>query len=216
MGRLSLLVPAGNGKSAARYRALTMPMAAFECVASIKPAREIHPFKDLKPLPLSLQGDLSHPVKSVMAFFLADFFTSVLREPFAEEAMFRLLSELARLLWTLNAARLTNLHILALLRTLDIMGISPDITTFDEKRRFNLTEGVWTRELVACADNKLLDTSESVFLFKLMKMNELNFHFFKFNRDERNLIVDYIIKYLELHGVGKLRLTSLDVLREIF
>lgn len=40
-GRMSLAVPAGKGKSAARFRALTMPMAVFECQADVRPGREI-------------------------------------------------------------------------------------------------------------------------------------------------------------------------------
>ena len=39
-GRMSLLVPAGTGKAAARLRALLMPLGRFDCVADIRTATD--------------------------------------------------------------------------------------------------------------------------------------------------------------------------------
>lgn len=215
-GRMSLLVPAGKGKTAARYRALTMPMMQFECVATIRPGNEVHTFKDLRPTHLITDTTPVHPLKSVVAFFLADFFSSLMREPLHDNASYSLISETATMLWQSPAEKLPNLHILALLRTLTVIGIEPDTSTYAPGKRFNLNEGIWTRELVAPPHHKLLTPGHSQFLATLLRMDKHNFHRFRFNRDERNLIVDNIIEYIARHGAGKLKLTSLEVLRELF
>ena len=44
-GRVSLALPAGSGKGAARVRALTMPLAVIECVSEVRPGREILPMR---------------------------------------------------------------------------------------------------------------------------------------------------------------------------
>ena len=43
-GRMGLLVPAGASKAAARTRALSMPLATFDCVADIRPDVTYSPY----------------------------------------------------------------------------------------------------------------------------------------------------------------------------
>lgn len=214
-GRLALYVPAGNGRSASRYRALTQPMSVFECVAEIKGGREIHRFKDIKADDGCLQGAVADPVRSVLSLFLADFFASVLKEPLPDEAMFELLRTASRNIAGLPSSRLSNLHIATLVTALRILGIEPDTSTVGEGRFFDMGEGLWT-DNIADYNRYCLSLEESAFVALLARMTHSNQHLFRFSRQQRNDIVEGILKYFSLHGFGKLELASLPVLRELF
>lgn len=215
MGRVSLLVPAGNGKSAKRYRALTMSMSVFECVAVIMPGREIYPFKDLKADDSTINGDFANPVRNMLAYFLSDFFNALLREPIPEPAMYKLLADTALLLWTLPPKQLANLHILTLVRGIDITGIMPDTTTMPTQGLFNMDDGVW-QPYAHEGQNHLLGPKESVLASQLTRMNRHNFHLFRFTRAERNATLDKLLQYYALHGMEKTNFTTLEIVRDLF
>lgn len=214
-GRVALLVPAGHGRTANRYRALTMPMALFECVADIKPGKEIYTFRDLKPDARFLQKDISHPIKNIIAFFLAEFYASLLREPQSDPAMFALIEDVARILWNNEGKGLANLHILALANTAKALGLQPDTTTWTEKARLDMDDGVWTRQ-IPDPRHHVLDTEMSETIYRIMSMDNDNFGEFSFNRMQRNEIVDIMLRFFSLHGFAKVSLTSVDVVKELF
>lgn len=215
MGRISLLVPAGKGKTASRYRALTMPMAVFECQADIKPGREIHPFRDLKLDTDCLQSDFANPVRSVLAVFLADFFISVLKEPVPDNPMFSLLRQTSVLLWNCEPSAIANLHILTLIRTAEILGIFPDISTWRPGYCFNMTEGIWVNDIFRDSKN-ILDVKTSHYARHLLKMDVTNFIYFRFNRKQRQQILELMLKYFASHGFTRDTMSSMDILKELF
>lgn len=213
-GRVSLLVPATAGRSAARYRALTMPMAAFGCMAKIDNTKEIFAIKDIKPHVESLNSSFQHPVKSVVVFFLADFFYSLLREPVADSSMYALVLSASQMLATLPPQRLANLHIAVLVESARVLGIEPDLSTAADSKFFDMHEGIWHRDITAF-NNSFLSVEESAAAERLCRMTMRNFHHFRYNRSQRADIVQKVLKYFSLHGFGNLNLHSTDVLGEL-
>ena len=214
-GRVALLVPAGQGKAASRYRALTMPMSVFECQAMMTPGREIFPFKDLRPDPQCLQGDFSNPVRRALAFFLSEFFNATLREPIGDEAMFHLIRDTARRLATDSPNRLANLHLLTLVRVGRLLGLEPDASTYSPGRAFDMREGRWSGELgIESSDALYAESARAA--YALTRMTPDNYGRYRFNRRQRTETLEKTLAYLAIHGVGKSELTSLDVVRDLF
>lgn len=212
---MALYVPAGSGKSASRYRALTQPLNVFECVAEIKNGREIHRFKDLKADDGCLQGSSANPMRSVLALFLADFFGAVLKEPMPDEAMFELLHDTSRMVATGLDAHLANLHLATMIRVLHILGIDPDVSTARDGSFLDMAEGVWVKNITEY-NRYCLSVDDSRHAALLSRMTARNQHLYRFTRHQRNEVLDRLIKYFTLHGYGRMELASLPVLRELF
>ncbi|MDE6418019.1 MAG: recombination protein O N-terminal domain-containing protein [Duncaniella sp.] len=78
LGRVALSVPAGQGRGAARLRALTMPLSVVQCETTAAPGREVLPMRQA--VPAAVFGSLhSHPVKQLTAMFVAELLTGVVR-----------------------------------------------------------------------------------------------------------------------------------------
>ncbi|MCH5248178.1 MAG: recombination protein O N-terminal domain-containing protein [Muribaculaceae bacterium] len=214
-GRMSLSVPAGNGRGAARIRALTMPMSSFECVAIVKPGQEISNFKDLKCDPDSILSQTNSMFRNAQAFFLSDFFNTLLREPLPDEKMWRVVHDTSRLLSVTEGSRLSNFHILTLIKVGRVLGIEPDTMTGGPGKILDLQEGVWRRSLPT-GHRYFLSAEDSMSAIKLLRMNPRNFDKFKFSHVDRNRITENILDYFTLHGFPTKDIASLMVLKELF
>ena len=213
-GRVSLLVPAGGGRGAARIRALTMPMGVLECVVDLKAGRDIYPFKDLTADASCLQGDYGHPVRGVLGFFLADFFYQTLKEPMADAEAFGLVRDTSRLLWTGPERGLANLHLLTMVRAATVYGIRPDTTTAAPGRFFDMAAGVWHND-VTLYGRHCLNAERSEAAQTLLRITPHNYHLFRFNRTQRAEAVDTMVEYFRLHGFERLDSDVVKVLGEL-
>ena len=217
LGRVGLLIPAGKGASAARIRALTMPMSSFECVASVLPGRELYHVKDVRSDNGALDSGgvcIGDPVRSAVGFFLADFLGTVLREPMADEPLFAGVREVARRLVS-RAGGQANIHIAALVTLMVPLGIEPDVSTWRRGRFLDMREG---RFMVSppSGHNDYLTQEESLAAYRLSRMTLDNTRFYRFSRAERNDILSGLLRYYTLHGYRVEHLASVDILRELF
>lgn len=219
-GRMSLSVPAGKGKGAARFRALTMPMAVFECQADVRPGREIVTARDVRGITLPPAGS---PVATMQAMFLADLLGSLLREPMADLPLFSFLAEtsgrlaesaLANELSHRAARRLPNFHLAFLIRLERFMGIEPDWSTYTPGAVFDMAGGVFRH--LPPSHPHYLNAPEAATAHALRRMTMANCHIFRFSQADRNTILDRLLGYYRLHYPNLGSLTSTDILRSIF
>lgn len=212
MGRVSFLLPAGNGREASRRRALTMPLTPLECVASVRPDRDIHTMRD--PRPLMVTHTLhSDPVRSAVALFLCEILQVVLRENQEDPALFAFLWEAVAKLDdpSLNPA---NFHLCFLSRLGRFIGIEPDADGWAPGRVFDMVEGIFRATPPMHAH--YLRPTEAAVVARLSRMTWDNMSRFRFSRDERNEILDVILRYYTIHYTSMNSLRSLDVLRSLF
>lgn len=217
-GRLSLLIPAGQGKTATRLRALLMPLGRFECVADIRPGREIHPIRDVRPIALPPVDD---PLRSTLALFIADILTGLLKEQMADPLLFEFLDSAIDRLSTGRASRLNrpilssasicNFHICFLLKLSRFLGIEPDWPTFTPGSVLDYSDGIF-RPLPP-SHRHFLPPGESATALTLSRMNFRNMGLFRFNRFERNTILDRILLYYQTHYPSAASPGSLEILR---
>ena len=211
-GRVSFLLPAGNGREASRRRAITMPLTPIECVASVRPDRDIHTMRDPRPL-IAVHTIHTDPARSAVALFLCEILQVVLRENQPDEALFAFLSDAVERLNdpALNPA---NFHLCFLYRLGRFIGIEPDTDSWAPGRVFDMVEGIFRAS--PPMHTHYLNTSEAEVVARMARMTWHNMPLYRFSRNERNEILDVILRYYTIHYTSMTSLRSLDVLRTLF
>lgn len=212
LGRVSFLIPAGNGRESVRRRALFMPLSIFECVASIRPGRELHTMRDPRVL-MPLHGLHSHPVKGAMAMFVADVLGAVLRESQSDNSTFAFLIDAITRFNIMNEG-VANFHLCFLYRLGRFIGIEPDVSTYQEGAVFDMQEGRF--RMTPPLHHKFLSVDDSRVLAMLSRITFDNMRHYKFNRNQRNDLLDKILEYYTIHYSSLSQMQSLDVLRCLF
>lgn len=214
-GRLSFLIPAGTGRQAGRLRALLMPMGRFECVADIRPGRDIFQIRDVRAVVLPPVAD---PLRSTLALFTADMLSMLLREPMADSLLFDFIDEALRRLEgsidplrKLQGVALLNFHICFLLRLTRFLGIEPDWLTYTDGAVFDLSDGIFRKE--PPSHRQFLPSGEARVVNSLGRMNFRNCGCYRFSRFERNMILDRILLYYQTHYPSVGEPGSLSILR---
>lgn len=210
-GRVAMAIPAGAGRHASRLRAITQPMSAFQCVAEFRPNRDIITPRDIRILRPS-PG--TTPIKAAQSLFIADLLTSLLREPQEDAHLFEFLLATIDSIMQGGAAHTANIHLCFLLKLQHFMGIEPDWSTYTPGSIFDMADGIF--RLSAPLHGKWLTSPEAEAAYRLRRMNFRTAHLYKMSRGDRNLVLDRLIMYYQIHFPGLGTINSLDVLRSLF
>ena len=211
MGRVAFLVPAGNGREAARRRALLMPLSPIECVAGITHGRDIFTMRDPRPI-LPMHGIHTDPVRGIVAMFICEVTDAVLRESQADDTTYAFLLDAADRLND-RSTPIANFPIAFLYRLGSLIGIEPDVSSWREGRVLDLVDG--TFRTTPPMHTRYLPTTESRTAATLSRINWKNLGIFKFTRTERARVIDTILEYYTLHYTNMSALKSPYVLRSI-
>lgn len=218
MGRLSLVMPAGNGPESRRRRALTMPLCLFEGEVDVRPGRELHTVRDIRRCDFSKgASDLaSHPVRATVAMFLAEVLSVVTREGDADRRLWSLIVETNGRIATGNGVALSNLPVMFLMRLASCLGIDPDFGEMKSGMGFDMAEGIFrvTRPM----HDHWVAPEETRVTAAVWKLAEGYRHIslVRLPRSVRRKILNGIIRYYVLHHYPLDRLRSLDILKTVF
>lgn len=212
-GRVALLVSAGGSKEARRRRAMTMPMSFFECVADMRPDRDISAMADVRPS-MPLPELFANPVKVTVALFVAELLGVVLRESQEDSMLFNFLRYAAMQLDSADPPRTANFPIHFLFRLGRFIGIEPDTSTYRQGRIFDMLDGTFRDS--APLHRRYLDGNDAEAVYMLSRMTWDNYGLFRFNREQRRRILASTIDYYTAHYTSLASLNSLDVMRELF
>lgn len=210
LGRVSLSVPARSGKSAARIRALTMPLGIVECITDKRPGRDILPLRQASQA-LILKNLHSDPLKQMMAMLLAEVLSATLQTGEADEKLFDFLKAGIEFLDAADARQTANFHLCFLYHLGRHLGIEPDTATYASGRVLDLSDGCW--RITAPLHDQYLSPDESRAAFTLSRMTFANLKAFRFNRKERNRITDVMLDYYSIHYASLRNVRSLEILR---
>ena len=214
-GRMSLSMPEGAGREARRRRALTMPLAMFECEADIRAQarRDIYSVRDLKGHSGSMSLH-SRPAKSCMAVFVADVLDLLLRESQPDEALWDFLSESVGVLAMCDSGRaLQNFPMVFLYRLMHFMGIGPDLSDYRPGAIFDLREGRF--RMSAPFHSDIVSPSDAPVIAFLARMDYVNMWRLRIPAPQRREITDRILDYYSRHITRLSPLRSLEILRSV-
>ena len=189
-GRSSYLIPQGGGKKARMFRSLFMPFSILELDIDYRNSRELQKIIEARTV-LPLQNIYSEPNLPLFAF-------------------------IARSIQVLNIMEegKANFHLCFLLQLCSFLGFSPNMETYRPGYFFDMLNGIFSPSRPI--HTYTLDAREAEVFARLTRMDFNNLRHFKFNRGERNAILDRILTYYRLHQPDISELRSPEILRAIF
>ena len=212
MGMLSFLVRQGTTHAARMRNAMFMPLSLLEFEARLQPGRDLGTLYDVRRT-ASLMSIYSDPMKNAIAMFVSELLSHTIHEQEQNMVLYSFIKgSILRLEETEESV--ANFHICFLYRLGQFIGIQPDIDSYHEGYWFNLNEGVFSRS--PQAGTKSVPPAQAQVLPLLSRMTFDNMHLFKFNRDQRNEMLDNILTYYRLHNSTLGTLRSPDILKQLF
>lgn len=211
-GRMSYTLPRGAGRAAKMARALYMPMSLLDLEVEVHPGRSMQRIREAHtwiPLP-NIQSD---PIRASLAMFLSEFLCNVLRNNEPQPPLFAYIAQSIHLLDHISKG-LGNFHLCFLVGLTSYMGITPNTDEYQSGAYFDMQEGIFVKNRPLI--NASLPPTEAAFMSKLLRMNYVNMHLFRFTRGERNIILDRIINYYGIHLSGMGQLSSPAILHALF
>ena len=218
LGRLSLIVPAGNGVESRRQRAVTMPLGLFEGVVKADRNGTLSRIRDLRPWGRQgRQPDVSsHPVRSAVAMFVAEVLCSVTREGDPDNALWALIVETTEYISSASARGLSNMPVMFLLRLASVLGIEPNLAEYVPGMGFDAIDGVFRHTAPIHKNWVPSERTRAVVVLARAAVGYRHLALPGLSRQTRQAVLDELTEYFTLHHFPLNRLRSLDILRALF
>ncbi len=211
-GLMSFAVPLGKTQAARMRNALLMPLSLVDLEADVRPGRDLAVMREIhRNFPLATI--YSDPVKNAISLFISELLAHVIQEPEGNDPLFRYIEQAVQLLEQLPG-HVANFHICFLYHLGAHLGIQPNVESHHDGYWFDMTDGVFVPAPVSGHMN--LQPSEAQVIHLLSRMTFSNMAVFRFNREERNRVLDVIISYYRLHNAAIGTLRSPDILKQLF
>ena len=211
-GLMSFAVPLGKTQAARMRNAMLMPLSLVDLEAGVRSGRDLAILRELRRnYPLATL--YSDPVKNAIALFISELLAHVIQEPEGNEYLFSYIEQAVQLLEQMSG-QVANFHICFLYHLGAHLGIQPNLESYRQGYWFDMTDGVFVPSAVR--GHSLLQPSEAQVIHLLSRMTFANMGVFRFNREERNRMLDVIINYYRLHNAAIGTLRSPDILKQLF
>lgn len=207
-GQIGLLMPAGRSRESMRRRALTQPLSLFECVADIRPGRELCHVSDLRPV-TPFATIHTNGMKASIAMFLAEALTKALRGG-GDMPLWHFIAESLAAFDAMPQRQAANFHLWFLTHLASVLGFGPDYADFRSGMVFDLIAARFAT-IPASADHCL--TGDDARLARIfMACDPGRLALIALNRHTRARILDTILDYYARHHQSLRPLKTLDIL----
>lgn len=153
------------------------------------------------------------PVKLSVALFLSEYLSKVLKEESENQPLFAYLEHSIQWLDMVEDVP-ANFHLVFLMRLSRFLGLFPNLEEYHEGDFFDMQNGCFVS--AHPFHSQFVKGAEAKHILTLMRMNYDTMHVFKMNRQERNEILDMLLRYYAIHIPGVSDLKSMAVLKELF
>ena len=211
-GLMSFAVPQGKTQAARMRNAMLMPLSLVDLEAAVRHGRELSMLREVhRNYPLATL--YSDPIKNAIALFISELLAHVIQEPEGNSYLFRYIEQSVQLLEQMPS-QIANFHICFLYHLGAHLGIQPNVESYHKGYWFDMTDGVFVP--MAVRGHMHLPPQEAQVIHLLSRMTFSNMGVFRFNREERNRILDVVISYYRLHNAAIGTLRSPDILKQLF
>lgn len=211
-GRIVFLSPCGSGKEGKMRQARLQPLAVIEGVMRFSQTAELQ-----KLVAFSLHevwGSIYfHPIKQMIALFLSEFLTKLLKASMPDENMWDYIVSSLRLFDGLTKG-IADFHIAFMASLLPFAGIQPDASNYEPGMMFDLRAGTFTDNVPL--HNDYLKGEEALFASVVSRINFLNIKALRLDGAVRRRILSGLLAYYSIHFPGTSNLKSLKVMRDVF
>ena len=167
---------------------------------SIRSVKIINPYK-------TIHLDI---IKNCIVMFLSEVLSKSIKEEEKNFALFNFLKH--SMVWLDQSERFSNFHIHFLIKLLTFLGISPDLSNqnFDS---FNMIDGIFCQY----DGSEYCVEGEIVSHFKIFLGTDFDNQVKEVNTSvKRKKLIEFLIKYMQIHLSDFKRPTSLNILYELF
>lgn len=211
-GLMSFAVPLGRTQTARMRNAMLMPLSLIDLEAGLRPGRDLAMLREVR-RNFALSTLYSDPMKNAIALFISELLAHVIQEPEGNDPLFRYIEQSVQLLEQMPG-QVANFHICFLFHLGAHLGILPNLESYQRDYWFDMTDGVFVPGIVS--GHAMLPPQEAQVIHLLSRMTFANMGVFRFNREERNRMLDVIIGYYRLHNAAIGTLRSPDILKQLF
>jgi len=189
--------------------AFFQPLTQLEITANYNSNRTLH-FIQEATLSYAYSTISINVVKQTIVIFLSEILSKSLREEEKNEQLFKYLE--TSLIWLDTNDEVSNFHLLFLLNLTKHLGFHPEKENM-EFPFFSLEEG---RFLNLIPKNNFISGENLTYFKSLLGINFVGLHELKFNANARQIILDILLRYFELHLSGFNKPKSLAILKTVF
>lgn len=209
-GRLGVLIPARPGRRH-RERHLLLPLSEIELVGDLKLGKGLAHLRELRLCRVNQQIQ-TLPVKRSQGIFLAELLYRVLRHDEADPALYGFIAESLGVL-DVVARGVANFYLAFCHQLLHYLAIAPTLPrrTTSPGEWFDLREVQLTYSPVQ--QHEAVPPALLPAMRRFMQMTYGNMHAYRYNRDDRRIILDYLLLYYRLHLPSFGAIKSLEILR---
>ena len=211
-GLMSFAVTQGRTNAARMRNAMLMPLSLIDLEAGVRNGQDLSILREVR-RNYPLATIYSDPMKNAIALFISELLAHVIQEPEGNAYLFSYIEQSVKLLEELPG-QIANFHICFLYHLGAHLGIQPNIESYRSGYWFDMTDGVFVP--AAVRGHALLQPQEAQVIHLLSRMTFSNMSVFRFNREERNRMLDVIINYYRLHNAAIGTLRSPDILKQLF
>ena len=191
---------------------MLMPLSLVDLEAGVRSGRDLAILREVR-RNYPLATIYSDTVKNAIALFISELLAHVIQEPEGNGPLFRYIEQSVCLLEQMPA-QVANFHICFLYHLGAHLGIQPNLESYRKGYWFDMSDGVFVPQSVK--GHALLQPQEAQVIHLLSRMTFSNMGVFRFNRDERNRMLDVIISYYRLHNAAIGTLRSPEILKQLF
>lgn len=194
------------------FKSIFHPLSIVKLEVEHRNLRKIQHIKEIK-IYIPLNSILNNPIKSAISIFLAEFISKILKNKESDKLLFKYIVQSIQFL-ELVEKNYVNFHLAFMIRLSWFLGFYPDKTNYNKGMYFDMQNGIFVQKKPF--HPHFLHADESFLLVNLLRMSYKNMFNFRFNRNERNKIINKILEYYRLHLNNLLETKSLEILHEIF
>jgi len=211
-GRLSLIASLPKTQKSRLKKQYFQPMTVLEITYEQRQRAQLQQLKDARLLmawstiPFSAE-------KLALSLFVAEFLYHALRSEQQDELLFTYICDSLRWL-DLSEQGYASFHLTFLMRLSRFLGFFPNLDDYVEGCVFDLRAGTFIYNIPLHHD--YLPPEESRLIHLLMRMDYPTMHLYRLSHNDRNRIVEVLLRYYRLHIPQFPELKSLQVLRELW
>ena len=149
-------------------------------------------------------------IKINICLFLAEFLSKILKIDLKNEPLFEFVKQ--SLLWFDNSNKVSNFHLLFMLKLSDYLGVMPKYSS-EKSLYFDIENGIFTNAPMSSSyiKDRVVKDLQDILGIKFDYNNEI-----MINVNQRKDMLNFLISYYEYHVPGFKRPKSVDILNEVF
>ena len=152
------------------------------------------------------------PEKIITAQFLSDFLQQTLKQSQKETRLFDFISK--SIIYFNNIKRgQSNFHLVFLIKLTHYLGFFPNLEGFKYGVYFDLEAGCFVH--TPPIHNNYLSPNDTFNFVQFLRLDYNTMYIYTLTREQRNIFLDFIIKYYKLHISDFDNLKSLNILRQL-